>query len=161
MVSSNPQQAIPTTNQPFVNQPAMTITYPWYRLLLTLWNRTGGAGGDTSGLPATFNSPIGTVLTGTVLNAAALIRTGPSGDFTDTLDTAANYVSSHNFPVAPSTNFVVFINTTGFTWTIVPSSAIKFHGNLVNGNFQIPANSQRTMTIEIDSVSVPALQIFG
>ena len=42
------QSGVPRLDSPFV-QPSLVIAIPWYRFLITLWNRTGGASGDGSG----------------------------------------------------------------------------------------------------------------
>jgi len=44
------QNGFPRLNSPFV-QENRNIEIPWYRLLITIWNRTGGSGGGTSVVP--------------------------------------------------------------------------------------------------------------
>lgn len=95
------------------------------------------------------------------MNSAAILRSGPVADFSDTIDSATNYLKAYNFPSAPSTNNVVFMNLTAFNWTITPVQSVTFMGNLTAGNFVISANSQRTLIIQIDNIERPAIQIFG
>jgi microcystin-dependent protein len=48
---ANEQQAFPRLDTPLVDSRTGIISIPWYRLLISLWNRTGGASGD-SGVPS-------------------------------------------------------------------------------------------------------------
>lgn len=59
------QQAFPRLNTPFVDDKDM-IGIPWYQLLITLWNRTGGATGG-----------------GNVPTGAMIIWSGDAGDLPD------------------------------------------------------------------------------
>jgi hypothetical protein len=161
MANTSSQQAIPSTTQPFVDPTMGTIQYPWYRLLLTLWNRTGGPGGDTSGAPAVVDDVNGTTLTASELNAVTILRSGPGTAFTDTVDNANNYILAKNYPLVGNTSNNVFVNLTAFPWTIQPVSSVTFSGNLVNGNFVVAPNSQRTFIIEITSIANPAITIHG
>lgn len=43
------QNGFPQLNTPFVDDKNL-LTVPWYRFLISLWNRTGGGGGVTPGL---------------------------------------------------------------------------------------------------------------
>lgn len=158
---ANPQQGMPTPQYPFVTQSTGQVSFTWYQFLLTLYNRTGGPSGDTSGAPQLASSVSNGIITANQLNGAVIVRSGPIGPFTDVTDSALNYIKAHSFPVQGSTNFIVFINTTAFSWTITPGSNVTFSGNLIGGNFQIPANSQKTFTIYIASLSSSAITIYG
>jgi hypothetical protein len=160
-MGSNPVVAFPSITQAFVDLQTGQVTLPWYRVLLTIFNRTGGVSGETSALPSTTNNLVGATLSGAALNSAVLLRTGPVAPFVDTTSTATAYLSAHNFPTAPSTNIVLWINQTSVTWIITPGQGVIFMGNLSGGNFTLAANTQRTMVVEINSVSVPSITIYG
>lgn len=160
MTVSN-KQAIPSTQSQLVYPGTGLIAIPWYHLFLTIWNRTGGNSGQTSGLPTVVNAPIGTLITGAAMNAAVILRTGPAADFIDSTDNALNYLKARNFPVVPSSSAAVFINQTTANWTITPVNTVTFIGNLTAGNFVIPANSQRVFTTAIDNITNPAITIYA
>lgn len=62
------EQGFPSLETPFVLQGAR-INQPWYRLLLTLWTRTGGADGVRVVLPGSFMSFAGPVIPSGYLDA--------------------------------------------------------------------------------------------
>jgi len=58
---ANPQNAFPKLNSEFVDE-ERKISIPWYRFLVSLWNRTGGAGGTVSAVLDNIDSTPGAVL---------------------------------------------------------------------------------------------------
>lgn len=61
------QNAMPQLNTPLVDNRTGIISIPWYRLLIALWNRTGGAAG------------VSNVPTGAVLDWAGPLASIPDG----------------------------------------------------------------------------------
>lgn len=92
-------------------------------------------------IPPRVNTNLATVGNGTLL-AAALIggiitRTGPTGDFTDTTDTALLILAGLPAEAPVNTSWPVYIrNTTAFTQTIAAGSGVAQVGGMV-----IPPNS--------------------
>jgi hypothetical protein len=57
-------QPIPRLNEPLVDPPTGILTPPWYRLLITLWNRTGcNSGSNVDTQSAVYFSWDGALLT--------------------------------------------------------------------------------------------------
>ena len=73
------QNAMPQLNTPLVDNRTGIISIPWYRLLITLWNRTGGAVGATNvptGLMADWSGPLAAIPDGWLFcDGTAVLRT--------------------------------------------------------------------------------------
>lgn len=76
MTQDTTQNGFPKLNTPFV-QEDRNIEIPWYRLLITLWNRTGAAGGNGSIAPSggmmDWGGTIGTIPDGWLLCNGLLV----------------------------------------------------------------------------------------
>lgn len=158
---SQQQVAVPSTSQPLVNIPAGTITYPWYRFFINLYNR--GTDNNTvqeNLVPEFVEETQGVTLTGKQMNTACILRLNLLPGFIDTFDTAQNYISAKNQPVAPSVTSCLLINQSSSPWSITSPNGVDLYGNLIGGTYQIPANSQRTLIIEITSISNPRLSLY-
>lgn len=157
---------------PKVDAPLTTITIggnsfsgymkqPWYQLFITLWNRTGGQMGTATTPPQSITAPVGQIILASQLVSPLIIRSGPTGDFTDTTDTATDYVADLNNPFVNEFNSLTLINTTAFNWSIAPGTGFTFSGNLSGGNFLIAANSQRVLNLYVTNIKNPAVTVYG
>ena len=136
-----------------------------------IWNNTDSisfCNGNVSDLPG-GNGPSSNVVTsGVTITAAwiwggALNLTGPAAAWTATTDSAANIVAACINPNYNHFQSLLFINTSAYQVTLSPGSGVSFAGITSSGNFVIPANTQKTLLINITNPAIgsEAVTIYG
>jgi len=90
----------------------------------------GSSSSNISGLPASITNTTGTTLPASDMINGAIIRTGPTSDFSDTTDTAANIIASFgpSPPVGSSYQFVL-INQTDYSDTLIAGAGVTIAGS--------------------------------
>jgi len=90
----------------------------------------GSSSSNISGLPASITNTTGTTLPASDMINGAIIRTGPTSDFSDTTDTAANIIASFgpSPPVGSSYQFVL-INQTDYSDTLIAGAGVTIKGS--------------------------------
>jgi len=90
----------------------------------------GSSSSNISGLPASITNTTGTTLPASDMINGAIIRTGPTSDFSDTTDTAANIIASFgpSPPVGSSYQFVL-INQTAYSDTLIAGAGVTIAGS--------------------------------
>lgn len=153
------QQGFPGNNTNVLNSLG-GFNQPWYQFFIALWNRTGG-GSTQVNQPSPVEASTGEILLAMDLLSPIIIRSGPAAPFTDTTDTAVNYVGALNSPYLGEPEALRLINTTASTWTLAPGTGFIFMGNLTAGNFVIPANSSKTLSFYVTNILRPAVSVYG
>ena len=115
--------------------------------------------GRSTPTPANNGVSVGssTTLTAAYLIAGTITRSGPTGAFTDTLDTAANIIAA--LPTTMPTNYgwqILYRNTTVYAATIATASGITLTGIVV-----VPANSMWIGQAVMTSGSTVSVQGVG
>lgn len=111
-------------------------------------------------------TPITTVGAGT-LTAAGLVggvilRTGPSGAFIDTTDTAANILAQFIPTAIVGSSFqCTYINKSSYTATLDSGSGVTFAGNLTSGSTTVASGASRVLTGIVTNISSAAVTIYG
>lgn len=113
------------------------------------------AAAETTNTVATVGS---TTLTGANLATNILTRTGSTGAFTDTLDTAANIIAavsnSLQTPQAGVTYRMRYLNTVGFAATIVGNTGVAISGTAAG----VAASSFRDYLLQLSNVTPMSIQ---
>lgn len=78
--------------------------------------------------PSGITTNIGTTLLSAWLAGAAISRTGPTGPFTDTTDSATNIVSALGYMTGGSSWFCQYVNYSGQTATIAAGAGVILAG---------------------------------
>lgn len=95
--------------------------------------------------PTNVTSAVGTTLTAAQLLTGLLNRTGPTANFTDTTDTAANLATASS---VGSSFYIDIKNATAFVQTLAGGTGVTF-----SSNTSIPANSVSEYLVQITSAS--------
>ena len=105
----------------------------------------GSSSLNISGLPASITNTTGTTLSASDMINGAIIRTGPTSDFSDTTDTAANIIASFgpSPPVGSSYQFAL-INQTDYSETLTPGAGVT-----ITGSGLIATNNALTFRVTI------------
>jgi hypothetical protein len=110
-------------------------------------------------LPGAYTVTDGATLTAAWLLGGALALTGPTGDWTVTTDIATNLVNTIQNPSVFAYQTLVLINMTSYQMTLNPGAGVSFVGNLSGGSFVLPANTQRTLVLNVVDPTQGAQQI--
>lgn len=120
-------------------------------------------GGYNVGNPRLGHSPkvaISTVGAGT-LTAAAIVsglimRTGPTGNYNDTTDTATNILAAMPFPKIGDSFDFIHVNGVAYIATIVAGTGVTLAGTTANA-----ASKVRMYRCTVTGVETPAVTITG
>lgn len=91
-----------------------------------------------------------TTLTAAQLLATNILRSGPTGNFTDTLDSAVNIEAALGVPGGSFE--VLYVNNSSFTATIAAGAGVTLAG----ASAVIPANTMTTILIQLSATGSPA-----
>lgn len=86
-----------------------------------------------------------TTLTAAQLQSTNVLRSGPTGAFADTIDTAANLYAGLGY--APGSYEVTYVNNSAYTCTITAGTGITLAG----ASAAIPANTLTALLIEVQT----------
>ena len=95
--------------------------------------------------PAGITTNVGTTLLAAWLAGGAISRTGPTGNFTDTIDSAANIVTALA-GMATASFTCQYINSSGFTATLAAGTGVTLSGKAAS----VATNTMALLAIYVD-----------
>ena len=107
--------------------------------------------------PAAVTTIIGTTLLAEWLKGTAISRTGPSGPFTDTTDTAALIASSVSQMQGGASWYCQYINYSGQTATIAAGAGVTLAGR----SAAIPNNAMALLQIYVSPAKAVTITILS
>ncbi len=115
------------------------------------------------GAPQANGTGAGATLTAAQVLSPILLRSGPGGNFTDTMPTAAQIITQMSTPMVNGVFEITIANLTAFQQTIQVGAGVTFAGNVSGGNFVLAANVTRRLILQVTACAAgaEAVTVYG